>query len=158
MPTTARPSRTSRAATVELSTPPLMATAMGCCSGMHGDSAQVGHGRGDRVGERVDLFGGVGPAEREAHAGAGAVGVHSDGGEDMRRGDGAGGAGRAGRYGETAQIERNDHGLAIDAVEVEVAGVRDAAPAGAVDAGAGDAVEDERLEAVAESTQARRLA
>ena len=72
MPTTVRPSRTSMAATVELSTPPLMATAMGN-SGMHGDPAQMRHAGADGLDEGVDLLDGVGAAEGETHAGAGAV-------------------------------------------------------------------------------------
>src|ERR1039458_3384633 len=103
MPTTVRPSRTSMAATVELSTPPLMATAMGdsvltfgttvthsgtttplrswlrlephavaVSSGMHRDPAQMRDAGADGFDERVHLRGGVGAAEGEAHAGAGA--------------------------------------------------------------------------------------
>src|SRR5678815_989037 len=82
-PTTLRPSRTKSAATVELSTPPLIATAMGCsdmhcsdmnCSGMHGNSAQVRDRGFERFHERVHLLDCVETAERESHAGARAVG------------------------------------------------------------------------------------
>src|SRR5437660_5674064 len=138
-PTTERPWRTSSAATVELSTPPLMATAMGF-SGMHADSAQVGDAGLDGVDERVHLLRGVGAAEREAHAGAGTVVGEADGFEHVRGSQRARGAGGAGGDGEAAQVERDHHSLAIDAVEVEVAGVGHAVPARAVDACAGDAI------------------
>src|ERR1039457_1604136 len=106
MPTTVRPWRTSIAATVELSTPPLMATAMGN-SGMHRNPAQM------------------------RHAGA-------DGLEDVGGREGSAGTGRAGGDGEAAQIEGDDHGFAIDAVEVEIAGIGHAIPTRSVDAGAGN--------------------
>src|SRR5690349_19332854 len=101
-PTTAWPSRASMAATVELSTPPLIATAMGA-SGMGGNPAQVRHGGFDGVHQGVHLGGGVVASEGEAHAGAGAVGAEAEGGEDVRRREGAARAGRAGRDRETAQ-------------------------------------------------------
>src|SRR5207253_6068064 len=66
------PSRASRPATVELSTPPLMATAIGF-SGMggseRGDFAQMRNRAGDRVDEGIDLLGGIRPAQRKANTG-----------------------------------------------------------------------------------------
>src|ERR1019366_4914355 len=77
MPTTVRPSRTSMAATVELSTPPLMATAMGN-SGMHRDPAQMRHAGSDGFDERVPLPGGIAAPQGEAHAGARAIVAQAD--------------------------------------------------------------------------------
>src|SRR5262252_6961775 len=85
-PTMGWPWRARSAATVELSTPPLMATAIEA-SGMDGDSAQVRGGLGDRFGKGIDLFGGIGTAEREPHARTGALTGEADGGENVRRRD-----------------------------------------------------------------------
>src|ERR1039458_2922021 len=134
MPTTVRPWRTSIAATVELSTPPLMATAMGN-SGMHRNPAQMRHAGADGLDERVHLGGGIAAPEGEAHAGARAIVREADGLQDVGGREGSAGAGRAGGDGEAAQIERDDHGFAIDAIEVKVAGVGHAIQARAVDAG-----------------------
>src|SRR5689334_6329097 len=139
-PTTWRPSRTRSAATVELSTPPLMATATGA-SGMHGDPAQVRHGRFDRLDEGVHLVSGSEAAERKTNAGAGPFRREPDGGQDMRRRDRAARAGGAGGNGEAAEIERDDQGFAIDPVKVDVGGVGSAGRARAVDAGIGNAIE-----------------
>src|SRR6185437_9454540 len=106
MPTTVRPSCTSIAATVELSTPPLMATAMGN-SGMHRNPAQMRHAGSDGFDQRVHLARGIGAAEGEAHAGAGAIVAQSDGLQHMRRGERSAGACRAGGDREAAQIERD---------------------------------------------------
>src|SRR5437867_7779136 len=76
------PSRASRPATVELSTPPLMATAMRF-SGMGGSQwrnfAQMRDRVHYRFDQRADLFHGIGPAQREANAGARPLGAQSDG-------------------------------------------------------------------------------
>src|SRR4051812_24141731 len=126
IPTMERPSRTRSAAAVELSTPPLIATAMGCVeiSGMDRDPPEVRDGCANRVGERVDLFDGVAAAQREAHAGARAIIAETDAGEHVRGRERAAGAGRARGHGEAAQVERDNHSFAIDTVEVDVAGVR----------------------------------
>src|SRR5262245_55784616 len=111
------PSRASSAATVELSTPPLIATAMGFSS-MGGsarrDPAQMGDRVGDGVDQGVDLFGRIGSPEREANAGASALRRQSDGQQHVRRLDRAARAGRAARHGESAQIESDHHGLALE--------------------------------------------
>src|ERR1017187_2914820 len=84
-PTTVFPWRTSSAATVELSTPPDIATAMGALlessSGMDGNAAQVRHRGFERLCQPIHLGGGVGAAQRKTHAGAGAIRVEPDGGE-----------------------------------------------------------------------------
>src|SRR5450759_4289591 len=197
MPTTVRPWRTSMAATVELSTPPLMATAMGnsvltfgitvtrsgtttplrswlrseppalasgvairgrtsetVCSGMHRNPAQVRHAGADGFDERVHLPGGIGAAERKAHAGPGAVVTQADGLQHVRGRERSAGAGRPGGDREAAQVERDHHGFAIDAVEVEIAGVRQAIPARPVDARAGNAFEHGVLQTVAQHGEA----
>src|SRR3954447_19632393 len=95
MPTTLRPSRTSMAATVELSTPPLMATATGN-SGMHRNPAQMGDAGGNGRDERLHLLGGVGASQGEAHAGARTVVAQTDGLQYVggrKRPAGAGGSG-----------------------------------------------------------------
>src|SRR5581483_11039300 len=56
--------------------------------------------------------------------------------------------------GEAAEVEGDHHGLAVDAVEVDVAGVRDAMPAAAVDAARRDALEERVFQAVAEGGDA----
>src|SRR5579883_935603 len=101
-PTTLWPWRTSSAATVELSTPPLIATAMGVGSGMDGDPAKVLHRSGEAIHQSVYLFGRVVAAERKAHGRAGAVGIQADRGKDMRRSDRARRAGGAGGHGKSA--------------------------------------------------------
>src|ERR1017187_1952781 len=171
MPTTVRPSRTSMAATVELSTPPLMATAMGrelaggsACptetatamgdSGMHRDPAQMRDAGADGFDERVHVRGGVGAAEGEAHAGAGAEVTQADGFQDVRRGERSARAGRPGGDGEATQVERDDHGFTIDAVEVDIGGIGQAVPARTVDAGARNAVQDGVLQAIAQHGEA----
>src|SRR5260370_18491085 len=85
MPTTVRPSRTSMAATVELSTPPLIATAMGS-SGMHGDPAHMRHAGANGFDESVDLLDGIAAAEGEPHAGARAIVTQTDVLQNVRRG------------------------------------------------------------------------
>src|SRR5215831_12831370 len=111
-PTTAWPWRTRSAATVELSTPPLMATAMGFSS-MHADSAQMGDAGLYGLDERIHLFGGVRPSQGKAHAGARAIVGEPDSFEHMRRCERPARAGGSGRNCEAAQVERNDHGFAI---------------------------------------------
>src|SRR5690349_22393280 len=151
-PTTLRPWRTRSAATVELSTPPLMATAMGF-SGMHADSAQMGDAGLDGFDQRVNLLGGVGAAERKTHAGTGAVVGEPDRLEHVRGCERAARTGRAGRDREAAQIEGDHERLAIDAIEIQVAGVGHAIPARAVDAGAWDALEHGIFQAIAQGRE-----
>src|ERR1017187_8141652 len=148
-PTTARPSRASMAATVELSTPPLMATAMGG-SGMPGDPPQMLDGARERVHQRVNLAGRVGAPQRETHAGARPFRGQAHIDEHVGRRDGAAGTGGAGGDGEAAQVERDHQGFAIDSVEVHVGGIGRAARAGAVHAGARNAFEDGVFQAVAQ--------
>src|SRR4051794_11455725 len=109
------PSRARRPATVELSTPPLIATAMGL-SGMCGSQwrnfSEVRNRAGYGVDEGVHLLRCVRAAERKANAGAGAPLSGADGEQHVRRLDRAAGARRAAGHGEPAQVEREDHGLA----------------------------------------------
>src|SRR4029077_18727756 len=140
MPTTVRPSRTSMAATVELSTPPLMATAMGN-SGMHRNPAQMRYAGSDGFDQCVHLTRGIGAAEGEAHAGASAIVAQSDGLQHVRGGERSTGAGRAGRNREAAQNESDHHSFAMDAVEVAIAGVGHSIPARSIDAGTGNTLQ-----------------
>src|SRR5260370_36593650 len=158
-PITGRPWRTRSAATVELSTPPLIATAMGKAtaigkSGMHGNSAQVRDGSFESACQGVHLFEGVRAAQGKAHAGTGAIARETDGRKHVRRGQGARRTGRAGGDRKAAEIERNDKRLAVDSVEIDIAGIGRAAPSRTVDAGSLDAVEDRALQAVAQVGQA----
>src|SRR5260370_38948617 len=143
--TTARTSSRSMGATVEMSTPPLMATAIGN-SGMQGDPAQLRHAGADGFDEGVHLLDGIAAAEGEAHAGAGAVVTQADGLQNVRRRERSAGAGGAGGGCEAAEVEGDHHGFAIDAVEVELGGVGPAVPARAVDTGAGNAFQHGVLE------------
>src|ERR1700674_37246 len=124
-PTTLRPWRTSSAATVELSTPPLMATAMGVSS-MHGDSSQVRHRGFQGFEERIHLFGRVGAAQGKSDTGARPLRRKPHGGENVGGRYGAARTGRARGDGEPAQIERDHQRLSVDAVEVNVGGIRSA--------------------------------
>ena len=134
-PMTVRPWRASSAATVELSTPPLMATAMGALRHRTGNPPQMRDRRGQRLHQRVHLLGRVGAAQRNAQAGARALGGDPHGGQHVRRRHRPARAGRAGGNGEAAQIERDHQRLAIDAVEVHVGGIGRAVPPRAIDAG-----------------------
>src|SRR5579863_8877582 len=154
-PTTRRPSRWRRPATAELSTPPDMATAttelLAFTAGVSGrEAAQVAGRSGDGVDERVHFLKSISAAEGEAQAGAGAGGREAHGEQDVRRLDGAARTGRAAGDGEAFEVERDDHGLAFDAVEADVGGVGDAAVARSVDAGVGDAGEHALFEEVAQ--------
>src|SRR5260370_42452225 len=131
MPTTVRPSRTSMAATVELSTPPLMATAIGN-SGMHGDPAQMRHAGADSFDEGVHLLDGIAAAEGEAHAGAGAVVTQADGLQNVRRRERSAGAGGAGGGCQAAEDLGDHHGLVMPGVEGRGGVCGHAVPSGAV--------------------------
>src|SRR3954454_18999775 len=88
MPTTERPSRTSIAATTELSTPPLIATAMGRSkmgtSGMHGNPAQMRYAGPDGLDKGVHLLHRVGAPQGETHARPGAIVAQPDGLQHVR--------------------------------------------------------------------------
>src|SRR5260221_410696 len=128
MPTTSRPWRTSSAATVELSTPPLIATAMGATSwlasgrswllaeprasanvfsrsGMHGNPPQMRHGSFQSFHQSVHLFDGICAPQGESHAGARTVARQADRGEYVRRRQRAARASCARGNGEAPKIE-----------------------------------------------------
>lgn len=151
MPTMLAPSRFMSPATTELSTPPLMATAMRGVSGIDGGEPPEVSGRGrDGVDERVDLFDGVAEAEREADGRLGLFAGEADGGEDVAGFDGAAGAGRTAGDGEAAKVERDDHRFAFDASEADVRCIGHAGGVGSVDDGLRDFGENALFEAVAE--------
>ena len=112
---------------------------------------------GDGVDERVHFLESISAAEGEAEAGAGAFGREADGEQDVGRRDGAARTGRAARDGEAFEVERDDHGLAVDAFETNIRGIGDAAVPRAVDAGVGDAGENAVFEEIAQGAQAVRL-
>src|SRR5690242_17798568 len=100
-PTTLAPSCASSPATAELSTPPLMATAMRSRSGMRTSNGryapQMLHRFGNRFDQVFHLPGGVQAAQREAERAARAIGREADRQQHMRRLDGAARTGGAAR-------------------------------------------------------------
>src|ERR1035441_6519748 len=153
MPTILWPWRTSSAATVELSTPPLMATAMGAGSGMYGYSSQMGYRRFERLQQGIHLFSRGSAAEGKTQAGAGAVRRKSQGGEHVGWRDGARRAGRARRHHESPQVESDHHGFSIHSIEINIAGIGRPIGVPATDAGAGDTAENTALQPVAQRRQ-----
>src|SRR5438876_11775393 len=110
------PSRASSPATVELSTPPLMATAIGF-SGMgwcqRRNLAQMRDRIHHCLNERVHLLLGIRPAEREPDARTRPLRRQPDGKQHVRGLDRPARTGRAARDSESPQIESDDHGLAL---------------------------------------------
>src|SRR5262249_51916283 len=149
--TMGRPCCWSTAATVEESTPPDIATAMrpGCVSARSGrvsncictdiasilardgvfanwrsDSAELGHGGGHHLQREIDFsLCGV-AAQAEAQGGARFLRGETDGGENVRRLDGAGRASSASRNSKALQVERDEQGFAFDTRESDIRGVR----------------------------------
>src|SRR5260370_31881560 len=154
------PSRASRPATVELSTPPLMATAMvfagmGGCQGRN--FSEMGDGVHYSVNQGVDLLLGVGSTERKPDTGARALRSQADREEHVRGLDRSARARRSARNRESAEVERNDKGLAFQIIEVQIRGIRDARGLAAVDARVRYAGQDARFQAVAQSSQSGGL-
>src|SRR5579872_161227 len=143
------PSRASRPATVELSTPPLMATAI-VFSGMGGRQGRNFSEMGDRVNYRVDqvvdLLLGVRSAQRKADTGARALRSQADCEEHVRGLDRPARACRAARDRESTQIESNHKGLAFQIIEIKIGGIRDARGLAAIDARARHASQDARFQ------------
>src|SRR5258708_7119929 len=109
------PSRRSMAATVELSTPPDMATAIGVwladileCGRQ---AAQMRKGLAGGLNESVHLPGRVGVAERKSQTGTGLIGAQTHRQQHVRRLHRAARTGRTARYREAAQIQGNHHRL-----------------------------------------------
>ena len=133
IPMTRWPSRISMPATVELSTPPDMATRMvsgissvvrlPARSAFRRDTAKMSDAVDDGVGESVYLFHGVGCAERDADRRAGLAVAQADGAQHVRRFDRAARAGRSAGNREAAEVERDNQRLAFDEIETDVAGV-----------------------------------
>ncbi len=71
----------------------------------------------------------------------------------MRGFDGTARAGRAARNREPLQIERNDKRLTLNAAEMDIAGVRQAVRAGAVDADVGKLAQQSPFEQVPHPAQ-----
>ncbi len=110
----------------------------------------MGYRGGDDLEGAVDLLVGGEAGEREAQAGAGFGWGEAHGNQDVRGLGGAGLAGRAEAGGDALEIERDEQGLSIDAVEADIGGVGGAVGGGAVDVGVGDGGEEAGFEAVAE--------
>src|SRR4051794_20690933 len=134
-PTMRSPRECSRAATVELSTPPDIATAV-MESGMDGDTAQLARAGRDCVDQRVYLLDGVRTANGNTKTGSSVVTAEPDRGQHVRRlGSAARTCGPA-RHGVAPQVERDQQGLRVDPLEDNVGGVRDARRLRAVHTGA----------------------
>src|SRR5260370_39564769 len=105
------PSRASRPARVELSTPPLMATAM-VFSGMGGcqgrNFSEMGDGVHYSVNQGVDLLLGVGSTERKPDTGPRALRGQAEREEHGRGLDPSTRARRSPRNRESTEVERND--------------------------------------------------
>src|ERR1700675_720226 len=85
----------------------------------------------------------------------GVGGGEADGGEDVRRFDGAGGAGGSGGAGEAFEIEGDDEGFAFEAGKKDIGGVGCTRGVGRIDTGIGDVGEDALFESVAEAGDVR---
>src|SRR5579871_5313251 len=122
-PTTRSPRLFNMPATTELSTPPDIATAvvrsadigsevMGSGTGVgRRQLAKLGGGLGHRADQRIHLLFIIGTAERESQAAARLAARQANREQNVRGLDGSARTGRTARYGESFQIERDDHGL-----------------------------------------------
>ena len=93
-------------------------------------------------------------AEAEAQAGARFFGGQSDGREDVRRLDGAGGASRTRRAGKALQVERDEQRFTFDAGKYKIGGVWSAHGVATIDARMGYPTQKTVLELIAERAQA----
>src|SRR5215470_9025194 len=135
MPTSGLPSRRSSAATVELSTPPDIATAIGL-SGMgvrRRNAAQVTRRIGDCLDQLVNLLSGVLAAQGEAHTRSRGFRAEAHREQDVRWLDGSARAGRSARHCESTKVERDHHCLTFNAFKAKIARVREAVRPAAVD-------------------------
>src|SRR6266446_4733410 len=114
-----------------------------------GKFAELSDGGGDHVQGEVDVGGSGVAAEAEAQTGAGFLWWQTNGGEDVRWFDGAGGAGGPGGAGETFEVEGDEKGFAFDAGENKVRGVGSARCCAGVHAGLGNALQETLLQFVA---------
>src|SRR5438876_1058503 len=144
-PITRRPRWCRRAATVELSTPPLMATAMG--------ALDMGMRNRRDLAQMLDLLGGVGAAEREADTRARAVDGQADRRKHVRWLDGAARTGCTGRHRESAQVEGDDQRFPFEVVEINVAGIGRARGAPSTDARIRDTRENSLFETVSQGVE-----
>src|SRR5207253_3235270 len=119
--------------------------------------AELGDGGGDGFERVIDFgFGGV-ATEAEADAGTGFVGGEADGGENVRRLDGAGRASGTGGNADAFQIERDDEGFAFDSWKREIGCVRRARRVCGVDARIGNARSETVFEFIAQGADACRV-
>src|SRR4029077_465698 len=143
-PTTLSPRSCSSAATVELSTPPLMATAIvplvcplfmeilrasagACLFAREGRKlAQALDNAGKHANGIFDLLGGGAAADADPQARARLQRREADGGQHVRRLNRSRRAGGAGAAGDALQVERNDEGLAPGAKKTDIGSVRHA--------------------------------
>src|SRR6266446_3550058 len=114
-----------------------------------GKFAELSDGGGDHVQGEVDVGGSGVAAEAEAQTGAGFLWWQTNGGEDVRWFDGAGGAGGPGGAGETFEVEGDEEGFAFDAGENKIRSVGSAGCGGGVHAGLGNALYETLLQFVA---------
>src|SRR5690348_3718600 len=142
-PITSCPSRASRAAATEESTPPDIATTMRISLLSTPDERSKFLDRRRKLRDQlIDFSLRVSGAEAEADRVLRAVRRQAHRAEHVRRLQCAGRAGGARRDGEALEIERDEQRLRLDAVEADVGRVRHARASAAVHNGAGDALED----------------
>src|SRR5260370_12977638 len=119
--------------------------------------AELGDGGGDDAQGKLNIRGSGVAAEAEAQTGAGLCRRQTNGGEDVRRLDGAGGTGGSGRTGETFQVQRNEEGFALDAGKNQVRSVGGSWSGAAVYKRLGNVVQQTLLQFVAKSGLAPRV-
>src|SRR5438045_494978 len=150
----------SRPATVELSTPPLMATAM-MFSDMGGSQrrnfsemrARVHHG----VNQRVDLRLGIRSPQRKPDAAARPLQRLADRQQHVRRLGRAARARRSARDRESTQVQRYYQRLALYIIEVQIRRIREAPRPAAVHARIRHTRQDARLQPVTKFGLANRV-
>src|SRR5215471_21049410 len=112
--------------------------------------AELGDGSGHDAQREIDVsLRGV-AAKAEPQAGARFFGRQADGGEDVRRLDGARRASCAGGASQTLQVESNQERFALNSGKNKVRGVGRARSAAAIDTRLGHAVQQAMLELITE--------
>src|SRR5882762_9815058 len=119
-----------------------------------GKLAELGDGGGHHIQGEINVRGGGVAAEAETQARAGFFRRQTNGGEHMRRLDGARGTGGSGRTSKAFQVQRNEEGFAFDAGKDKICGIRSARCSAAVYARLGNAVQQTLLQFVAKGRHA----
>ncbi len=154
---TCSPSRCSKPATTELSTPPDIATAIVPfdveTSGIRRcPLSQMPHTLDDRLDQQIDLFNGVRPADGKSDARSRLLLCQSDCAQYVRRLSRAAGACRSARHREAPEVERDQEWLGVDSVEANIRCVGSPRRACAVHVRIGNAIEDPALQPIPQSS------